>query len=293
MVLSFLFPAIEASLRLRGARRRTLRLPSGAEISYLEAGRGPPEETLLLVHGLGSSAMTWLHVLIALARDRRVVAVDLPGYGHSPLANGRDHSTFHEFVQALGAFVADRTLFPAPPTLLAQSMGAWIAIRVARLHPANIRHLILVNSAGILFGGIEELRSVIDPKTKEEVAAFWDRLYHNPPRLYTTFWRDTVKKMHVPQVTKFVDALGEEDFINDDLPQLQMPVSIVWGRADRYMPLKTVDAFVHGLGSTQVLWVAQCGHVPQIERPKEFVRIVRGLLGTAPQDLPPPPASAH
>ena len=74
--------------RLADFDERSLKLPAalgGGSLDYLAAGDGPP---VLLVHGLGGSALNWVEVAPALARKRRVLVPDLPGHGRSSPLTG-------------------------------------------------------------------------------------------------------------------------------------------------------------------------------------------------------------
>lgn len=290
MVVRALTAALEAGIRLRGARRRSLET-EGQTFSYLEAGarrRGIP---IVLVHGLGTSNLSWVRAIPLLARRYRVLAPDLPGFGKSPLPHRRPFATIPEHAKALAAFLQSDVV-GGPCLVVGQSMGGWVAIKTARLVPERVDQLVLVNSAGILYEGIEDLRTIVTPRNREEVYAFWKRAYYKIPWYYRLFWREAAQNMRTSSVLKLLDALEKPDFVNDDLGHLEMPVSIVWGRADRFIPAENVDLLVAGLGSTRVSWIAKCGHVPAMERPKEFVAALTAIADATARSRPRPPVGA-
>lgn len=280
---------LEASMRLRGIRRYEWEA-DGIKLSYHAAGRSGREHTVVLVHGLGSNTLSWVKVFGPLARRYRVYALDLPGYGHSPMPTGKDHASIPDQVAAVTKFL--RSLPEKRVTLVGQSMGGWVCAKVAAQHPEIVEQLVLTNNAGVLYPEVEELRRMLDLKTQEEVHRFWGALWHQVPGFYRYFTADYVAKMQAPRIIGFFDSLKEEDFINRDLPKLTMPVSIIWGMSDQFIPAKTVDLMLPLLENGRVYWIPRCGHIPALERPREFVRIMRGLLQPRPQPAEQPETAA-
>src|SRR5947209_1312731 len=137
---------VRAGMLLAGAREGTCDV-NGFPIHYYCAGRsGPP---IILIHGLGGSAEGWVSLLPRLSKKSLVYALDLPGFGQTPLApegmNIGTHALYLErFINALG--------YPRV-TLVGNSLGGWIATRFAVEHPQRVKHLYLLNSAGLRHEG--------------------------------------------------------------------------------------------------------------------------------------------
>lgn len=292
MALAFWIGVLEGLLRIRGIRRRTHTLGDGRTVSYMEAGRPDADRTLVLVHGLGSSNLTWVRVMRGLARRHRVIALDLPGYGKSPATDRVADATLPGLVAALEDFLQS-PIFSHPVTLVGQSMGGWVVIRAALRRPDRIEQLVLVNTAGIYRGGIEGLRAVLHPKSRDEVHAFWKLIWYRTPWFYKPFWRAAAVHMQSASVHRFIDNLGEADFVNKDLPKLEVPVNVIWGRTDKLMHIETVDDIVRAAGSARVYWIAKCGHIPPLEAPTTFVRLLEAITGSAPEDRPLRPTEAQ
>lgn len=104
---------------------------------------GGSGDVLLLVHGLGGSHLNWLSVAPQLAERYRVYALDLPGFGRSPLAGRR--SSIAANVDLLTRLTA--TLSDAPIVLIGNSMGGLLSIGVAAMHPNLVSGLVLVDPA--------------------------------------------------------------------------------------------------------------------------------------------------
>ncbi|HTQ01404.1 MAG TPA: pimeloyl-ACP methyl ester esterase BioH [Casimicrobiaceae bacterium] len=98
-------------------------------------GHGPP---LVLLHGFALHGGLFSAVVPALARRHRVIAVDLPGHGHSPAP---DSFTLSAIVASIAQVMAS---FDEPASILGWSFGGLAALELARLHPARVKSLVLV-----------------------------------------------------------------------------------------------------------------------------------------------------
>ena len=104
-----------------------------------EFGKGP---TVVFLHGLGGARLSWMPVARKLLADHRVVLVDLPGHGESPLP---DPFSFEACAAALDAVLAR---CPAESTVLvAQGVGGIVALKEAQAHPGRVRGVVLVDVA--------------------------------------------------------------------------------------------------------------------------------------------------
>ena len=110
-------------------------------VAYRE-WEGPPDTAFVLVHGLGASHLTWIQVAEGLSGLGRVLAIDLPGFGSSPLAGRRaalmdQRRTLSRFIGSLGV---ERVV------LAGSSMGGALAILQAAVEPTSVNGLVLTNS---------------------------------------------------------------------------------------------------------------------------------------------------
>src|SRR5436305_6489940 len=133
---------IRAGMLLIGIREETANL-GGVPMHYYCAGRrGTP---IILIHGLGNSAEVWASLFPLLSKEYLVYALDLPGFGKTPLApegvSVRTHVLYlQRFLDALG--------YPRV-ALVGNSLGGWIATHFAARYPERVSHLYLLNSAGL------------------------------------------------------------------------------------------------------------------------------------------------
>lgn len=94
----------------------------------------------MLLHGIGRTGDTWEHVVELLGHTHRIVAFDLLGFGASPKPDWVTYST-DDHVQAVIASI--QKLHQKPVTLVGHSMGCLVAVRLARLRPDLVKHLVL------------------------------------------------------------------------------------------------------------------------------------------------------
>lgn len=134
--------AEEAGIPWRGAPvvvRRTVEVRPGYALSALVWGDGPPE--VVLVHGAGQNAHTWDSV--ALALDRPLVAVDLPGHGHS--ARPAEHRVVDPWAIAGDLDPVVDALAPRARVVVGMSLGGLATLAWAARHPDPTRHLVIVD----------------------------------------------------------------------------------------------------------------------------------------------------
>src|SRR5947209_11850249 len=133
---------LRLGMRLAGAREETCDI-NGLALHYFCAGRrGTP---IILIHGLGNSAEVWASLFPLLSKEYLVYALDLPGFGKTPLAP--EGVSIRTHVLYLQRFL-DALDYPRV-TLVGNSLGGWIATHFAAQYPERVSHLYLLNSAGL------------------------------------------------------------------------------------------------------------------------------------------------
>src|SRR5438552_931861 len=134
--------ASEVGLAWTGApavRRTAVGVGGGREVSALVWGEAPPE--LVLLHGGGQNAHTW--DTVALALDRPLVAMDLPGHGHS---SWWEDGRYDVAAMADAVSIAVTALAPDARAVVGMSLGAATALALTARHPTLVRRLGLVDA---------------------------------------------------------------------------------------------------------------------------------------------------
>src|ERR1700728_312841 len=114
----------------------------GTPVNTIDMGEGP---AIVFVHGLSGSWPNWLEQLPVFAKDHRVIAMDLPGFGHSPMPHER--ITISAYARILDGLLD--TLGVSAATLVGNSMGGFVSTELAIAFPQRVERLVLVSAAGI------------------------------------------------------------------------------------------------------------------------------------------------
>jgi pimeloyl-ACP methyl ester carboxylesterase len=232
---------------------------------------------IVLVHGLGDNALTWAMVLQLVAAGREVYAIDLPGYGLSGLPSGQISTTLSQICEVLEQFL--QGVVGQPAVVVGNSLGGWLAVRVAEHVPEAFSELVLVNAGGAYLDGrtswegFREVVGVADLKTTRR--AIRQVLGLVPPMLVFLGQRGIQERFQRPVVRAFVEQAGEQDFLRpDELQSLRLPVSLIWGLKDRFLPTGSREFFQKYLPNAPMLAIRHCGHLPQRERPLLVARFI-------------------
>jgi pimeloyl-ACP methyl ester carboxylesterase len=229
-------------------------------------GEGPSDAgpTMVLVHGLGGSHLNWLEAGPGLATGgRRVLALDLAGFGRTPRAGRSARVRANQ--RLLGRFLDQ--VVGGPAILVGNSMGGMIALLEAADHPWRVAALVLVDPAmprgrGIRLDleGVRVLAAELRSGGRERTALAL------PDAAFVQAIRSMVTTLMWPR--RYLALIGGVD----------VPTLVVHGAADRLVPLAAIQAVI----STRPEWTLQVmegvGHVPQLEAPDRFVEVVTTWL---------------
>jgi pimeloyl-ACP methyl ester carboxylesterase len=266
----------------------------GLPIRYLVAGMGPP---LVLLHGAGDNTLDWQWVMPALAATHRVYAPDLPGSPDSarPAA---DYSPafFERFVAAfVDALNIGRAMF------VGNSLGGFIALRLALSEPARVTALVLVDSAGLGRAVNPAFTSVNVPGLGEAAMPFWRTpigayqrawgrtalLFAHSPGSVPHEWIAEQKRLalspgyleaHLNVLRALVSPLGQREVLVDLLPALEIPTLVMWGTRDRVFPQSQAREAVSRLQEGSLALIPNCGHMPHVECPDLFLAALGQFL---------------
>jgi len=252
-------------------------------VGYIDEGRGP---ALLLIHGLGSNAKGWDRNIDDWARDHRVIAVDLPGYGYSskgPYEYSMDFyvTVLSELLDGLGV---DRAVW------VGHSMGGQIALTAALERPDKVSSLVLISPAGLERFDEGEGHWMIHAVTPEfvrdtstrAVAVNVHRNFYRTPEEAEFMIADRLQVRGASDFEDYCYAVSRnvaamiEGPVRDRLGEIRQPTLILFGRNDALIP----NPYLHGgwtrdvaaigereIPRSELLMVPECGHFVQFERP--------------------------
>lgn len=269
-----------AALRAAGFRSRWLKAPSGPVHLVEAAGEGtlPP---ILLLHGLGSCTTDLAPLMIRLLPlHRRVLALDLPGHGHSaPPPPGRGA---REIADTL--FAALDGLPREPLLVFGNSLGGLVALLLAAARPERVRALMLASPAGAPMPA-EELDRLLEQfrfPTHGRAVDFVERyLPANGPARHAVAWGLRRRFSREP-VVELIGRVGGADLLTpQELGAIEAPVLLFWGREDRLLPVHHADFFRAHLRQVEVEAADGYGHAPFLDRPRAFVRRIEAFARAA------------
>jgi pimeloyl-ACP methyl ester carboxylesterase len=263
--------------------------PAITKVNYAELGDGPP---LLLIHGLGGSWPNWLENIPHLARSHRVIALDLPGFGDSPMPGWE--ITIQSYGALVNAFCAALGIGPVP--LVGNSMGGFIAAEVTVSEPTSVQKLVLVSAAGVSHARMARApaetvgrmaraaaplalryreRALRRPKLRNRMVR---QLFFRPAELpRELIWEIVQGGMHAPGLVAAIGGLAGYDIL-DRLEDVEVPTLIVWGRNDHVVPPNDAIGYGRRLRNSRTVIFDKTGHLPMAERPVRFNRVLETFL---------------
>jgi pimeloyl-ACP methyl ester carboxylesterase len=267
---------------------------SKSTVNYVDIGEGP---VLVFIHGLSGCWQNWLENIPNFARSHRVIALDLPGFGASPMPLEKITISGYAAVvdELLDSLGIERAV------VVGNSMGGFIGAELAIAFSTRVEKLVLVSAAGLttqemhndrVLGGLRRAENVL-AASSAWAATRSDRLSRrpglrkalmlmvaaHPERLPAPLIAEQVRGSGKPGFLDALEALGTYP-IQDRLERIEIPVLVVWGDKDRLVPVKDADRFVEAIGANASKLVYEdTGHVSMLERPARFNADVAEFLG--------------
>ncbi|MBF6589566.1 MAG: alpha/beta fold hydrolase, partial [Ktedonobacterales bacterium] len=264
----------------------------GIRLHYLTCGEGEP---LLLLHGRGNASAIFTPLFAPLAPTRRLIALDLPGWGLSekPPFQGR---TAHDALTFWmdGVLGLLDTLGLERVDLLGHSMGGFVALGLGLEHAERVARLVLVNAGGLDHTlGLDE-RLIYWLKPERLLHRFGPRLLARALRFQGSrapITRDALfaylfAVMSQPDVIpsgarafdRWVSLTGVHLTFERRLRELTMPVLLMWGDRDTTTPYSSALLAARRLGPGHLVAFTGARHSPFLERPEDFARVLETWL---------------
>jgi 4,5:9,10-diseco-3-hydroxy-5,9,17-trioxoandrosta-1(10),2-diene-4-oate hydrolase len=275
----------------------------GLRVRYWDEGAGTP---VLLIHGLGAAAESWLPVVHPLAHRFRVVVPDLLGHGLSDKPSAPSYYTVDSAVRFVTSFMDSLGLSRAH--LVGNSLGGLIVLAVAATTPDRVDRLVLAGPAGFgtrvnlilrlaslpLVGELMTLRvdrEVVRANLRlvsynrgfitDELCDRFLALVKQPgtARAYLTLLRQglTLRGIRASLLAP----------LHMRIPSIKAPTLIIWGRHDALLPVSDAATAQRLLPHARVVIWEDCGHVPQLEYPERFAALVGDFLSEGMSDQRP------
>ncbi|HET6786388.1 MAG TPA: alpha/beta hydrolase [Aquabacterium sp.] len=267
-------------------------LIDGMQVHLRDEGRRDDPEPIVLLHGTSASLHTWDGWVAALAPGRRVIRMDLPGFGLTGPAPDGDYSLprYATFVTHL----MDQ-LGVQRAVLVGNSFGGAVAWKTAADHPARVSRLILIDAGGYpyesasvpigfrlaRYPALSPILNNVLPRSMIESSV--RNVYGDPERvtaeLVERYYELTLRAGNRQAlVERFRQSPGGE--FAAQIPQIQAPTLILWGGRDRLIPPSTAQRFRQDIRGSALVVFDTLGHVPHEEDPAHTVTVAQAFLET-------------
>lgn len=264
----------------------------GRSVNYVDLGEQGDHRPIVFVHGLSGQWQNWLENIPRFAQSRRVVAMDLPGFGLS------DEPAEKITIELYGRVVAEMCtrLELAPAVVVGNSMGGFVAAEVAIRRPEIVERLMLLSSAGVSQMDVAKRPVLAAGKVagllatsnvaQMRMTARRPNLRHwvmslvcrHPSRIKPdVMFEGLMKGADKPGFEAALRACLDYDF-RDRLPDIGCPTMVVWGEKDMIIPVRDADKFVSLIDGARKVIFDDTGHVPMLERPKSFNNCLEEFL---------------
>lgn len=273
---------------------------SGSRVHHLEAGHGP---AVVLIHGGVGGGANWFRMFALLSNDFRVLAPDLPGFGLSDRVRptGALSEVAASFLEEWLRVHELRDVLVA-----GTSFGGLAALRLAQ-RSGRVSRLLLLDSAGlgraihpaVRLVTATPLGAVLLAPTRRGTALTFRRLLttdrseltpEHQSRLIDYLYqsgRAAGTRYLTRTLRAFAGARGQREVVSrDELMSLTLPVSIVWGELDRFLPVAQARAAAQWVPHAALEVIPGTGHSPNWERPAEVARAIRELARRQVRGLP-------
>lgn len=249
---------------------------------------GPREApALLFLHGFGSSLQTWDDWADDLARDHRVLRLDLPGSGLSPPDPSGDY-TDARTVAILLALLDARGIARVTP--IGNSIGGRIAWTFASRHPERTEKLVLISPDGFASPGFDydkppevglavQLMRWLLPRAL--LRASLAPAYADPRAMTEARVTRYHELMRGPGTREAMIARMAQTVRSDPVPQLQRiqaPTLLLWGEQDALIPFANAADYLRALPHARLVALPGIGHLPQEEAPARALVPLRSFL---------------
>ena len=262
----------------------------GMQVHVRDEGPRDDAAPLVLLHGTSASLHTWEGWVAQIKGGRRVITLDLPGFGLTGPFPDHDYTMEH-YVAFITAFL-DR-MGVARCVLAGNSFGGNVAWRTAHALPLRIERLVLVDSAGYplqptsvpigfriaRMSGVSRIAQTVLPR--RVIDASVRNVYGDPgkvtPELVDRYFELTLREGNRGALGRRLANMPAGDDIAR-IAALRLPTLILWGGLDRLITPASAQRFHQDIRGSRLVMFENLGHVPQEEDPAATMAALRAFL---------------
>jgi pimeloyl-ACP methyl ester carboxylesterase len=284
-------PHLDIDLNAFDASKRTIALPNGETLAYIDRGeRSAP--AVVLIHGYTDNARDWVPMLPYLSKRHRLILVDIRGHGQS----SKPECCYSRLDFAYDIKLLLDALGVSKADIVGHSLGSIIAQTFAEYWPEKTAHVVLISSTGGAPPGtakkppqfdfaaaIRQLKEPIEADSPFMIA-WWD----SPTPVDPDFIRRQRKDAAGIPLRVWLAVLDQgmpgDQFadLQGTLPRLKAPTLLIWGSKDPIMEEPVRQSLRSALPNAKVKIFEGLGHNPFWENPRGVAEVVNSFLSTPP-----------
>lgn len=236
------------------------------KFSYIENGEGTP---IIALHGLMGTLSNFEGVFNFFGeKGYKVIIPQLPIYS-LPLLR----TNVKNLAKFLKSFMEHKQIEKA--FLLGNSLGGHIALYFTKLYPECVSGLILSGSSGLYENSMGD--SYPKRGNYEFIKKKTEEVFYNPKVATKEIVDEVYKTVNDRKKVIKTLAIAKSAIRHNmakDLPKMQVPSCVIWGKNDTVTPPKVAEEFNKLLPDSDLYWIDKCGHSPMMEHPKEFNKLL-------------------
>ena len=243
----------------------------GCNIRLMRSGSG---RALVVLHDASGAA--WMPFMKTLAAKFEVIAPEHPGFGESDTPDWLDtiDDLAYFDLDLLAALDLERI------HLVGLSLGGWVAAELAVRDTSRLASLTLVGADGLHVDGVKQ----VDPFLRTDEQRIRD-CFHDQARADEMIaqWlaperADIAAKNRVTTAKLSWQPRGHDPHLHKWLHRIDVPTLLVWGAEDKLLPPEYAKAYCDLIPRSKAVIVPQCGHLPHVEKPADFVAAIEDFL---------------
>lgn len=260
---------------------------NGRKIRYFDnAASGP---TLFLSHGVGASLEFWEDLITQSGNTFRMIAWDYPGHGLSDFLEDKDYRLD---LYAQYAWQLLDHLNVSSASLMGNSLGGAVSLRMLKQQAQRVEKLVLLNSAMLGKDGPMPFRLMTipvlgelmtkskDAAFKQQVAAIFDKSYQLTDKMSDVIRRNVTREgaqaAFLANIRQFTTLGGLAKHLVEETQQIlstmTKPILFVHGRQDVVLPLKHSENAHQLVKHSKLIVLENCGHTPHVEKVEELLK---------------------
>ena len=244
--------------------------------------------TLLLMHGLSAEKAHWIRFARYFVKDYHIIIPDLAGHGQTgylPDANYGTEAQAKRVIELLNHLKIDKV------HTLGNSMGGFVALRLASVWPERVVSLGLMNAAGLqartysaLIDSIESgrnpffLHSVTEFDNLMSLAAYKQQWIPYQARLMLAKQYSDRRERLFNIFIQVQNEIYPHDWVSEQAKKFKMPTFVLWGELDKLLDIDMLKHFAELIPQAKTVTMPLTGHMPHMERPLQAARHYRDFL---------------